>query len=224
MGKCFYSIDLDCSKSFKTLCDLICCSCENNIHWYQEIGFNHFIKSNTLIYSCNEGDTVEFEKMLNKYGVLFCRKDELKEKYQIYLSTFPSNSQCGEKIPDDNQKTVFEEEIPQIIEGSNGCQCFTEETITNKDKIKVYIESNEMCNHHIPHAHVDYNHDFNVFSISLVDFSILAGDGRGPKAKKASQLLKDNIEEAKRIWNSCQNHSKFDIDETGKILDTYKFV
>lgn len=223
MDRNFYTIDLNCSKSYETLCNLVNYSCSHQINWYQETGFSYYLKQKKIIYSCDGSDMEKFEEMLEKHGVSFERLNEIKKDYQVYLSTFPQNSICGERIPDKNQEMVFEEEFPRIVEGSNGSQCLTEETITNKDKIRVYIESDEKCKHHIPHAHVDYNHEFNVFSISLIDFSILAGNGKGPKAKKAIELLKNNIDKAKKIWNKCENHSKFDSNDKGELLNTYHF-
>lgn len=223
MNKNFYIVNLDYSKSYKPLCDLVNYSAINQIHWIIETSFSSYLKLDKILYSCNKEDTEKFEEMLKKYNVSFKKVSGKEKDYQDYLNTFSRGSTCGKKIPDNNQKLIFEEKVPQIIEGSNGRQYLTEGTIINKDKIRVYVESNEMCKHNIPHAHVDYNHDFNVFSISLVDFSILAGNSKGPKARKAIELLTNNIVKAKQIWNTCANHSKFDCNDKGDLLNTYHY-
>lgn len=223
MNKSFYSIELDCSEGYSTLCNLIKKSKRENIKWYQETGFSYFLELNKLFYSCNEDDSEKFEKMLKDFNIRFEHVTCIQEKYELYLSTIPQNSVQREQICEEDKAIVFEEEVQKIIEGPNGTRCLTEETISCKDKIRVYIESNEKCNHHIPHAHVDYNHDFNVFSISLIDFAILARDSHGVKGKKAVELLKNNIAKAKIIWNQCENHSKFDKGIGGELLNTYHF-
>ena len=223
MNKKFYKINLDCSKSYKTLYDLIERSRSEDIHWYQETGFSYFLKLGELYYSCDSNCCLKFERMLCDFNVKFEKKPDFGGRYQEYISTFPQNSNQAHDCSLENQVVVIEKRIQKIIEGSNGCQILTEESVANKDSIKIYVESNEVCSHHIPHVHVSYNHDFNVLSISLVGFNVLAGDGRGAKAKKAIDLLKDNIDKAREIWNKCNNHSKFDVNENGKLLSTFHF-
>ena len=225
MQKKFYLIKLDCSESYKTFCELVKYSYSNNIHWYQESGFSRFLNCRHLLYSCEAEKHLKFEYMLNNFSIEFKRLDFLeKAYYDCYL-----RQNCklpeGIVIPIENQILVVEEEFPQIIEGDNGTIILSEHKIDYKDKIKVYIESKEQCRHNIPHAHVDYNKLHNVFSISLVDFRILAGDSGGAKGEKAIEILKKNIDKGRKLWNEkSDSRSKFDVDQNNNILSTYHFV
>lgn len=225
MQKTFYLIDLDCSKSYKTFCQLVSYSRLNDIHWYQEGGFSHFLNCGHLLYSCEKQKNIEFEFMLRKFNVNFVRLDFLEDTYSnLYLQNNNQKTECF-IIPKDNQNLLVEEEFPQIVEGDNGSIVLNEHIIDYKDKIKIYIESKEQCSHSIPHAHIDYNNQRNVFSISLVDFRILAGNSKGAKGEKAIEILKKNIDKGRALWNEkSDSHSKFDIDQNNRLLNTYHFI
>lgn len=223
--KKFYLIELDCSESYKTLCELVNYSRLHKIHWYQEKGFSHFLNCGRLLYSCEKEKYSEFELMLKNFNIRFMELDFLEEAYFNYYLKNDQKISKGIEIPAENQILVVEEEFPQIVEGGNGSVILNEHLIGYKDKIKVYIESKERCKHNIPHAHIDYNNQRNVFSISLVDFKILAGDDGGAKGEKAIEILKKNIDKGRRLWNEkSDSRSKFDISENGTILSTYHFV
>ena len=223
--KQFYLIELDCSKSYKTFCELVSYSYLHDIHWYQESGFSRFLNSDRILYSCSKEKYLEFESMLKNFNVSFTRLDFLEETYLNCYLKRNCKASVGVEIPKENQNLIVEEEFPQIIEGDNGSIVLREHNIDYKDKIKIYVESKEHCRHNIPHAHVDYNNQRNVFSISLVDFKILAGDSSGAKGEKAIEILKKNIVKGRKIWNEkSDSHSKFDFDQNGNILNTYKFI
>lgn len=120
--KSFYFLDLDCSKSYETFCDLVRYSHANNIPWYQESGFSHFLNIRQLIYSCSKEEKASFEFMLQKYNVNFTRIDFLEDSYSYYIQTINGLTKVeeGMEIPIENQVILFEEEFPSIIEGANG--------------------------------------------------------------------------------------------------------
>ena len=54
--------------------------------------------------------------------------------------------------------------------------------------------------HNVPHCHAHYSG--NNISVSLVDFSILAGNIPPKQAKIASDWVKGNIDILKKYWNT----------------------
>ena len=222
--KNFYIIGLDCSESFATLCKMIEHSCKFDINWYQETCFSHYVNSSRVLYSCDEDDTSKFEEMLRKFNISFNRLDFLKQSYELYKFPLSEELKNNGNISKENKIFVIEENFPSIIEGPNGSQIFNEHTVERMDSIKIYVESKERCRHNIPHVHVDYNKMINVFSISLVNCVPIEGNYQGAKAKKAIEILKNNLEKARKIWNEkSDSHSKFDKDQNGNLLSTYHF-
>ncbi len=72
------------------------------------------------------------------------------------------------------------------------------DTVERTHGIQFEIRSKEQ-GHNVPHCHACYGNQ-NV-SISLLDFSILAGNIPSQKAKFAARWVRDNIDILKPYWN-----------------------
>lgn len=75
--------------------------------------------------------------------------------------------------------------------------------VARKDKVLVEIHKENVSHHH-PHIHISHSDKFDV-SISLRDFSILAGDIDGRTIKKILKLLQPKQKQLNEIWNELHN-------------------
>lgn len=79
----------------------------------------------------------------------------------------------------------------------DGVRCYRD-TVERTHGIRFEIRTKEQ-GHNVPHCHACYGGQ-NI-SISLLDFSILAGNIPSQKARFAVMWTKDNIEVLKAHWN-----------------------
>lgn len=128
-----------------------------------------------------------------------------------------------EYIPSEQQLKICCDSFLHIMNSEGTCQDVLEHNIAQKDSIMLYINSNELNEHHIPHCHVKYNKISNYCVLSLVDFEKLAPDGniRNAVIKKAQELLKKNIQPARKKWNEIVSLMKFKY-ENGQYTSEYE--
>lgn len=75
--------------------------------------------------------------------------------------------------------------------------------VGERDGIIFEIRPKESC-HNVPHVHAKYQ-DKNI-SISLLDYSVLAGNLSKKQQKIAIQWTKDNIDKLKSKWNEYHQY------------------
>lgn len=91
-----------------------------------------------------------------------------------------------ERAQEERKREVFGDKfVPELL-------------LMRKEKVKVEIRK-ENVNHNAPHIHITHSDKIDV-SISLVDFSILAGRIDGKTQKQLLRLLSPKKEELNKIW------------------------
>lgn len=150
---------------------------------------------------------------------------DLHTEYLLYMKgkTPIYKPSPQEDIPHEHQMKICCDSFPHIICGEGTRQELLEHEVAQKDSIMLYINSNELNEHHIPHCHVKYNGVSNYCVLSLVDFKKLTPDGNKRNAiiKKAQELLKENIQPARKKWNEIVSLMKFKI-ENGLYTEEYE--
>lgn len=119
------------------------------------------------------------------------------------------------------QINIIEINIDEIICGPRETQILLEHTVTSKTKLKLYINSNEITGHNIPHCHVHYKDIKNYCVLSLVDLEMIAPEKNKSNAiiKEARDLLNLNLQDARKIWNEIHSVVGFEKDSNGKYTD-----
>ena len=91
-----------------------------------------------------------------------------------------------ERAQEERKREVFGDKfVPELL-------------LMRKEKVRVDIRK-ENVNHNAPHIHITHSDKIDV-SISLVDFSILAGSIDGKTQKQLLRLLSPKKEELNKIW------------------------
>ncbi len=170
-----------------------------------------------IVYCVDETQAFQFEKILNEYSVSFKTLD-LEDAYLAY------KKECESSASSDDLVVITEAESEDACYVlPNGQLRLHEAQVAYKNRIKLYCESNERCEHNIPHVHLSINGCLNICSLAIVDQSLLAF-GKGfmkNKQGKYVELLRENKEKAKEVWNSCHNLCKFKTLQDGTLSDEY---
>lgn len=185
---------------------------------YQDLGQRFYlcsvseIKKSDFVESCKEVGIEIEEVNLEKYY------DDYVEENRVYS---PSKQ---DDIPSENMIIICNRDVNKIICASGTKQVFLEHKIANKDNIQIYINSNEIAGHSVPHCHVKYNEISNYCVLSLVDFKKLAPDKNKTNAVvcRAQELLKGHIQEARKKWNEIDSPLKFKISNGEYSSEFYK--
>ena len=103
-----------------------------------------------------------------------------------------------------SQKIISDEDIQKQLQGLVLWELVFDGVISYRDTVErthgIFFEIRpKEQGHNVPHCHACYGNQ-NI-SISLRDFSILAGNIPSHKARFAVRWAKDNIDVLKRYWN-----------------------
>jgi hypothetical protein len=96
---------------------------------------------------------------------------------------------------------------------------FYELVLIKKDKVRVEIRK-ESVSHHCPHIHIKHSDKFDV-SISLKDFTILAGNIDKRTEKTLLPLLQSKSKELNEIWNEL--NEKDSSENAEKLISNLDF-
>lgn len=185
---------------------------------------NEKYKCGHIIVVVNEDAKSKFEKACMSLSINVEELDLWTEFERYSLSELPYVPSKQSPISTSNQKAICESTFEHIICGEGITQVLTEGTVARKDNIRIYINTNEETNHHIPHCHVDYNNEKNYCVLSLIDLTKIAPDGdrRNAIIKKAQGVLRDNLQDARKMWNSIKSKGKF-VFRDGQYTDEVKY-
>jgi len=213
MDKEFYRIPLDESNPYKFVCLI------SNYERKAELGnvvvensFGFSIGINYL-YSISKNQQTFFENFLKRNNIAY-ENLKLNSQYQEYkknqIANEPLEDLDSSFLCDEKMDIFLNVEIPQIICGKGETRVLLEEEVVRKDKIKIYVHSNEMCGHHLPHVHVKYNDNDNYCVVNLVDNTVLLPPNlRNAKTKEICELLNHHIQTARAAWNRTNSLLKF---------------
>lgn len=91
--------------------------------------------------------------------------------------------------------------------------------VTKEKNIDIYIHTNEITNHYVPHVHISYGNDIE-YVVSLIDYNIIKPESyKEHIANKMISLLGKNINEARKTWNEYSNIVKFKVDKEGNYTN-----
>lgn len=175
--------------------------------WYKFLGKQY------VLFSVLEDEKDDFVSSCKEVGIV-AKEVDLKKLYAAFSKEHspyvPSKQQ---DIPEENMLNVCEQDVCEIICGPGTKQILLEHKIAGKDNINIYINSKENAQHNIPHCHIKYNGESNYCVLSLIDFEKLAPDGnlRNAVVRKAQELLKQHIQEARKKWNEIDSTTKFAV-------------
>ena len=234
MKKIFYLINISVMKQYKWIQLVNYPYSEKNLHIIFEFDFWFDLRHNKNLYQ-DLGEQYVLWSIPNDKEIDFicsCKEVEI-ETQEIDLERFyadyveqhyaytPSKQ---EDIPAENMSIVCAQDVDKIICGSGTKQVFLEHKITEKDNIQIYINSNEITGHNIPHCHVKYNNINNYCVLSLINYEKLAPDGNIKNAVvcKAQELLEEHIQDARKKWNEINSLLKFKVSEGKYISEFYK--
>ncbi len=175
------------------------------------------------LWSIQEDKQTLFEKSCKELNIVVKNYDqsfyynEYKQQNQIYIPT------KQKEIATTDCVEICSESFSKIICGPGTTQILLEHYIDEKDSITLYINSNEITKHNIPHCHVKYKSDKNYCVLSLVDFTKIEPDGGRKNAIicKAQSILKNNIQLARKTWNEIHSLFKFKMVE-GQYTSEYE--
>jgi len=213
LEKIFYRIPLDLTNPYKFICLL---SNHKNRDKIGEIiiessfGFSIGID---YLYSLKSQDSSNFESLLKDNQIDY-EKLDLSHKYHVYQINHTANEPLenldSSFLCNDEMDIVVDTDIPQIICGPGTTRVLHEEEIVRKDNIKIYVHSNELCGHHIPHVHVKYNDNDNYCVISLVDVSVLVPKNlKNAKTRDICKLVNTHLQKSRAAWNRTNSLLKF---------------
>ena len=159
-------------------------------------------------------DKEEFIKMCNLHEIEFKFYDHLIFDYLTYRDLLTNEKRELESDDYDNPiefKEVAQIEVPPIICTRGTSKFLYENTIKRKDKMRIFIGLNEKTNHFKPHIHAEYEGEsYAVFD--LIDLEVIksrAKKGHNAKTKEFLKLIKDNLVNARTIWNKSSSLLKF---------------
>lgn len=219
MEKIFYRIPLDLSNPYKLICLVANNTNKNDLgDVIIESSFGTSIGVDYL-YSLSVLSQIAFESLLEQNNIAY-EKLELNNQYQEYLVTRTNNEPLENLdtsfLCNDEMDIILDIDIPLVICGPGTTRVFLEEEITRKDKVKIYVHSNERCGHHIPHVHAKYNDNDNYCVISLVDISVLVPINlKNAKTKDICELVSNHLQASRAAWNRTNSLLKFTKDKDG---------
>lgn len=212
MNRYFYQIPLDQSNPYKLVCLIANYPHDDLGDVVPEYKFGIQIGL-TNLYSLSSSDPKTFECLLDQHNIAY-RKCDLEVQYQLFIQNHNPNEPIDRLetsfLCDENVVSIAETEIPEIICASGTSRILLEEEISRKDKMKIYVHSNERCGHHIPHVHAKYNDNENYCVINLVDVTIIQPkDLHNAKTKELCKFVNDNLQNSRAAWNRTNSLLKF---------------
>lgn len=164
-----------------------------------------------VIWSIPAEKQALFEQACSEVNIEL-KEYDMQADYQEFMQSkkayIPSKQ---EEIAESDCVYVCWETIPHIECRRGTTQALNEHFVGEKDNIALYINSNEMTGHSIPHCHVKYNKIKNYCVLSLVDFEKIAPDGglKNAVILTAQSILEKNIQTAREKWNEVHSLVKF---------------
>lgn len=233
MQKLFYLVPIEVMQDLKWIALVNSPYKELNLKVVFEIDFWFYLRKDgsfggysnqNSLWSILSDKKLDFENSCQQVNIPFSLIDLDKEYAQYKKDHTLYKPSKQDDIPEENKVSICKETFPSIICGKGTSQIFLEHYVGKKDGIKLYINSNEITGHNIPHCHVKYNHINNYCVLSLVDAKKIAPDGNLKNAViyKAQNILQKNIQKAREIWNDVSSLMKFEINEHGHYTDKYK--
>lgn len=220
MNKIFYKLDIDTSQNYSDLSKFITLVSEHNIECYIDNAFLSTVGVKRFAVSIEAKDKEKFEQLLHANNIKFELLNLSNQYYEYCLNIFPKKEKLDDTFIDGSENIIISIEIPQIIDGPNGKQYLTEETITRKDQIKIYTHSNERCGHHIPHVHCAYGDDKNYCVISLCNLEVIQPSNyKSARVKKIIEIVTQNLDKCRLAWNKTSGFLKFKLAADGKPIN-----
>lgn len=175
--------------------------------------YNELRKEYTL-YSISSDKKTIFEKSCNETGIEV-KQIDLEKLYDEFIQKkSANNTTLLEHIPEENRIYFCSKTIPHIEDNIGTRQNLYEFLINKKDdELKLYINAEGKGKHNTPHCHVEYKNNENYCVLSLVDYRLLEPKN-GVRTKilnKAQELLQENIQHAREIWNRTDGLLKFKV-------------
>lgn len=184
-----------------------------DFHFMFDMEKKYDIKFGQLLIIEKE-DKEEFIKMCNLHEIEFKFYDQLIFEYLAYRDLLTNEKRELESDDYDNPiefKEIAQIEVLPIICARGTTKSLYEDTIKRKDKMRIFIGLNEKTNHFKPHIHAEYEgKSYAVFN--LVDLEVIksrAKKGHNAKTKEFQKLIKDNLANARTIWNKSSSLLKF---------------
>jgi hypothetical protein len=212
--------DIECSNFEKFVCDVA--NNPVNFGLLLDGGFAYELGWSN-VWHIPAGNQAAFESFCASLpGVSLKRLDLEKEYDKYYKKKFPISA---ETLDLDSESVVAEESIPFVWYFEDGTQLLTEGEIDSKGSVKICIPSGEQCQHSTPHVHIYYQSS-KMFSVSLVNFSVLDGNTKKTKILSTGlELIKKNVQKERKWWNEKTNSkSHFIKDGSGQYTDTIEFI
>lgn len=225
MDKIFYQLDFDTSQNDRDMCKFINLVSKHKIETSFDTSFTYSIGLKQLVVKIEATNKEKFEQLMAENNIKFKYLD-LSEQYAEYcLRAFPKKEKLDDTFVAGTEDIIISLEIFPIIDGPNGKQLLTEETITRKDQIKIYTHSDERCGHHIPHVHCAYGDDRNYCVISLCNLDVIQPlNYKSAKIKKIKEIISENINKCRLAWNKTSSILKFKIDGDGNPINELETV
>lgn len=220
MNKIFYKLDIDTSQNYSDLSKFINLLSKNQIESFYDTTFLRSIEVRGFVINIQAKDKEKFEQLLHTNNIKFELLNLSEQYYEYCLDTFPKKEKLDDTFIDGSENIIISIEIPQIIDGPNGKQYLTEETITRKDQIKIYMHSNERCGHHIPHVHCAYGDDKNYCVISLCNLEVIQPSNyKSARVNKIIEIVTQNLDKCRLAWNKTSGFLKFKLAADGKPIN-----
>ena len=234
MKKTFYLINISVMQQNKWIQLVNSPYSEKNLHIIFEFDFWFDLRHNKNLYSdlgeryvlwsIPENKKIDFISSCEEVKIE-TKEIDLEKYYDDYVEQHYAYSPSKqEDIPVENMVIISNQDVDKIICGSGTKQVFLEHKIAEKDNIKIYINSNEITGHNIPHCHLKYNDNNNYCVLSLIDLEKIAPDGNIKNAVvcKAQALLGKHIQDARKKWNEVHSLMKFKVSDGKYTSDFYK--
>lgn len=195
-----------------------------------EGGFTQYLKKTDYICSISILDEYMFETKLKAAKISY-EKFPLNKEYKDYIKSINLNDDYDRLkssfLDEKNTILIAETEIGDAELYSDIAKTLLEGTVNKKDKMKLYIHSNEKCGHSTPHIHAAFGDDKNYSSISLIDLQIIESNhAYCKKDKMLIDFVEDNLQKARQEWNKCETLLKFDTQllngKTEYLSSTHK--
>ena len=234
MKKIFYLIDNSVMQQYEWIQLVNYPYSEKNLHIIFEHDFWFDLRHNKKLYQDLGKQYALWSIPKNQQTEFICLCKEVKinpveidleEYYADYVErNYVYSPSKQTDIPAENMLIVCSQDVDKIICGSGTKQVFLEHIIAKKDNIQIYMNSNEITGHNIPHCHVKYNDINNYCVLSLVDYEKIAPDGNIKNAVvcRAQKLLEEYIQDARKKWNEIKSPQKFKVSDGKYTSEHYK--
>lgn len=221
MNKIFYKLDIDYRKDLRSLCDFITLTYANGIKSYIDYRFVYSLGIKGFVVGIEINNKEQFESLLLSHDINYVFLG-LSKEYSFYKSNNSHEKASINSLTSKNDDKI----IPiftvndDVYGSSKTSRTLSEGFLFKQAQISIYIKSNEMSGHFVPHVHCNYGDKINYCVLSLIDMKVLSPKNKCLKnLSKIVKVVSEHINECRVGWNKAISLIKFKTDSNNQPTD-----